>query len=391
MVEEDSRGGGGGREGGGGAVDACPICLEPMSGEAFLDQCFHRFCFHCILQWSEMLIAKPQSTSSRLQCLKCPLCKTHYTSIIHDLSGAKFQRHYILTSEGNRYQRLDGHIQRQAVYASEVEQKLARFTNVVPKPNRWLSIWVKRELQALMQEEDVETVMQHVVGVVEAFNKRFGGKSRISTKGGAVSKDLDWHTTVSTAVQPFIFEHAQKFAEELGSFLLSELEIEAYDRQNQLRASVAGHLSRINDSNLQDSSNARKNMFDLYDEDVDADGDVEVMVGRGIEADSLSFLSEQIDPTRSSPVIKDRSSSAEYPLRGETPQNLEQRNHVEEEALSENHRYSQREITEEKHKKRVSSSDYRNEGSHSNSGHNRGKSKSRKRSRYSPSSPSGEI
>ncbi|CAM6096164.1 unnamed protein product [Calypogeia fissa] len=182
------------------------------------------------------------------------------------------------------------------------------------------------------------------------LKNKFGGKSRISTKGGAVSKDLDWHTTVSTAVQPFIFEHAQKFAEELGSFLLSELEIEAYDRQNQLRASVAGHLSRINDSNLQHSSNARKNMFDLYDEDVDADGDVEVMVGRGIEASSLSFLIEQIDPTRSSPINNDRSSNAEYPLRGETPENLEQRNHVEEEALSENHRYSQREITVEKHK-----------------------------------------
>ncbi|CAM6095072.1 unnamed protein product [Calypogeia fissa] len=91
-------------------------------------------------------------------------------------------------------------------------------------------------------------------------------------------------------------------------------------------------------------------MFDLYDEDVDADGDVEVMVGRGIEASSLSFLIEQIDPTRSSPVNNDRSSNAEYPLRGETPENLEQRNHVEEEALSENHRYSQREIIVEKHK-----------------------------------------
>uniref|UniRef100_A0A8C6X6J5 RING-type E3 ubiquitin transferase n=1 Tax=Naja naja TaxID=35670 RepID=A0A8C6X6J5_NAJNA len=31
----------------------CPICLERIRNVAFLNPCFHRFCFACILEWSD--------------------------------------------------------------------------------------------------------------------------------------------------------------------------------------------------------------------------------------------------------------------------------------------------------------------------------------------------
>uniref|UniRef100_A0A803TKQ3 RING-type E3 ubiquitin transferase n=1 Tax=Anolis carolinensis TaxID=28377 RepID=A0A803TKQ3_ANOCA len=31
----------------------CPICLEKIQNVAFLNPCFHRFCFACILEWSD--------------------------------------------------------------------------------------------------------------------------------------------------------------------------------------------------------------------------------------------------------------------------------------------------------------------------------------------------
>lgn len=147
---------------------------------------------------------------------------------------------------------------------------------------------------------------------------RSGGKARIpTTGGGAKTKDLDWHTTVATAVQPFIFEHAEKFAEELGSFLLSGLDIVAYDQQNQVRASVAGQLSLIKDADLRGSSkeSSAKNIFDLYDEDVDVDG-VEVMVGRRIEAESRpSLLSDQVEEATDGLVNVGRTRESEYTFR----------------------------------------------------------------------------
>uniref|UniRef100_A0A8D0E6H5 RING-type E3 ubiquitin transferase n=1 Tax=Salvator merianae TaxID=96440 RepID=A0A8D0E6H5_SALMN len=46
-----------------GGYSRCPICLERIRNVAFLNPCFHRFCFVCILEWSE-------------RKAECPLCNT---------------------------------------------------------------------------------------------------------------------------------------------------------------------------------------------------------------------------------------------------------------------------------------------------------------------------
>ncbi|KAG6551220.1 hypothetical protein Mapa_007146 [Marchantia paleacea] len=269
-----SREGGAGRGGGGGGGgERCSICLEPISGEGFLDQCFHKFCYHCILQWSEMVISRPSSSSNRLQYLECPLCKTQYTSIIHDVSGVKFQRHYLLTSRVPGLLKSEAHIRRQAVYASNpgpAPPQSSSLTGLVPKPNRWLSCWVQRELQALMQEEDVDTVMHHVVGIVESFSTRLKGKLSSSGRGGTKDEELTWHATISAAVRPFIFESAERFAVELESFLVSGLDIAAFDQRSKLAACVRDHVTLSDEEfTLPSLKKDGQNAYDLYDEDVD--------------------------------------------------------------------------------------------------------------------------
>lgn len=98
----------------------CPICLGPLTQESYLDHCLHRFCFNCILRWTNVVSSKHQTPPSSV---KCPLCKvrlfpslfnsynyctliyyadfviqTDNFSIIYGLDGTSFQRHYINTN-----------------------------------------------------------------------------------------------------------------------------------------------------------------------------------------------------------------------------------------------------------------------------------------------------
>jgi hypothetical protein len=239
---------------GAGGGESCAICLEPVSGEAFLDQCFHRFCYHCILQWSEMVLAASLAKSGnpkRVAPLECPLCKTHYTSIIHDLvSGTKFQRDFLLAADGGQFRLSEAHRRRLAVYGARkadgadasVMLELDAGAGVVPrgvktrtvsgvvKANKWLPCWARRELQALMQDEDVNMVAHHVAGVVESLQKRSRGS--MFRPGGAAKEpsSRSWCSAVAAAVRPFVFEDAEMFAVELWKFLDTGIDIAFYDQ-----------------------------------------------------------------------------------------------------------------------------------------------------------------
>lgn len=226
-------------------AESCPICLETVSGEAFLDQCFHRFCYHCILQWSEMVLAASAAkcgNNPRVSAppLECPLCKTHYTSIVHDLvSSSKFQRDFLLASGGRQFRLLESHRRRLAAYHQKgavpaefdpTPNPRTRSVSGVVKANKWLPCWVRRELEALMQDDDVAMVTHHVVGVVESLQKR----TRSSMFRPDVPKDATWKnwcSSVAAAVRPFVFEDAEMFAVELWKFLDAGIDIAFYDQQ----------------------------------------------------------------------------------------------------------------------------------------------------------------
>lgn len=55
------------------AEERCPICLEDYKDKAFIDACFHAFCFGCVVKAVEV-------TSGR-----CPMCKTTFDTVIHNV------------------------------------------------------------------------------------------------------------------------------------------------------------------------------------------------------------------------------------------------------------------------------------------------------------------
>eukprot|EP00897_Mesotaenium_endlicherianum_P009282 jgi/Mesen1/8382/ME000468S07825 len=95
-----------------------------------------------------------------------------------------------------------------------------------------LRCFVTRELQALMQEVDVEMVMQHVVGTAEAFHNNKRPRARLAhtrqvASTGASPADVE--NAIASAARPFVFEQAIRFGAEVARFLRSGLSIPAYD------------------------------------------------------------------------------------------------------------------------------------------------------------------
>ncbi|KAJ6918290.1 E3 ubiquitin-protein ligase Topors-like isoform X3 [Populus alba x Populus x berolinensis] len=155
----------------------CPICLAPFLQESYLDTCFHKFCYKCILQWTKVVSRKE---SRRPSSVKCPLCKTDNFSLIYGYDGSSFQRHYVnqgfedssFFSKAHKY-RLQCYYTEPGILNDTINVsrywKLCKYL----QPNRWLQSWLRREVQALLQEEDIEVILYHILGTVNSFFSRF--------------------------------------------------------------------------------------------------------------------------------------------------------------------------------------------------------------------------
>ncbi|MQL73834.1 hypothetical protein Taro_006169 [Colocasia esculenta] len=127
----------------------CPICLEPIKQEAYLDRCLHTFCYRCIANWTDFL---SQAHQFRWQC-----------------------------------------------YAIEPVQ----------------------------QEEDVDIIMHHILGVIDTFFKR---QEQDRHKLPPKEKQREFKQLVFDAARPFICDRTDRFVDEFELFLASSLNIEAYDK-----------------------------------------------------------------------------------------------------------------------------------------------------------------
>lgn len=77
----------------------CPICLDTVDNAAYVDICFHVFCFGCIQEWAAMTAA-------------CPLCRWPFNRILHTVRADNDYQEYVVSSS-NRRQRTAA---RQRVY-----------------------------------------------------------------------------------------------------------------------------------------------------------------------------------------------------------------------------------------------------------------------------------
>lgn len=189
-----------------------------------------KFCFQCILRWTQVVSHKLSLPPSSV---KCPLCKRENFSIIHGYDGISFQRHYLNQNVGNNsgfYS--EAHKYRLQCYYVEADSSVSVQFNVVRywksrkylQPNRWLQSWLRREIQALIQEEDVEIIVHHILGVIDSL--RSDPKSQTMPE---VSRE-NFKKLVLKAATPFLSGRADRFVNEMELFLASGLNIEAYDK-----------------------------------------------------------------------------------------------------------------------------------------------------------------
>ncbi|MFQ6632702.1 hypothetical protein Gotur_011390 [Gossypium turneri] len=221
----------------------CPICLAPLVKESYLDACFRRFlcvcvcvnkfCYNCIVQWSRVVASKSSGQSASI---KCPLCKTDNFSIITGFDGTCFQRHYVDQDFGNRFTFSKAHKYRLQCYYSEPGIlndifDVSRFWKYrkYRQSNMWLQSWLKRELQALMQEEDVDIVVHHIHGVIESFWTRIEHTRVVLKKPAEAYWQDNFRIAITEAAKPFLLARTDRFVNELELFLASGLNIEAYD------------------------------------------------------------------------------------------------------------------------------------------------------------------
>jgi hypothetical protein len=80
-----------------------------------------------------------------------------------------------------------------------------------------------------MQEEDVDIVLHHLVGVMESFCKRIKQRRKQETRSAETTNQEQFKAVVSEAARPFVMARTDRFVDELELFLAAGLNLEAYD------------------------------------------------------------------------------------------------------------------------------------------------------------------
>ncbi|KAJ9131482.1 hypothetical protein P3X46_035138 [Hevea brasiliensis] len=142
----------------------------------------------CILNWTKVVAGKHSHAPSSV---KCPLCKTENLSIIYGYDGSSFQRQYINDSFELSSFFSKAHKYRLKCYYTE--------------PVRYLEQY---KIQALLQEEDVEIIVHHILGVVDSFLRRGDQSHQMRTPE---TKQGEFKNLVSDAARPFLAARTERF------------------------------------------------------------------------------------------------------------------------------------------------------------------------------------
>uniref|UniRef100_A0A0D9W0J4 Uncharacterized protein n=1 Tax=Leersia perrieri TaxID=77586 RepID=A0A0D9W0J4_9ORYZ len=115
------------------------------------------------------------------------------------------------------------------------------------RKNIWLQTWLRQEIQALTQDEDVDAIIFHIHGVIESFMKR-QEKEHASKMTPPEKKREEFKCLLSDAARPFLLGRTERFVAEVELFLVSHLNIDAYSklRVQRLKESTS-HVSREQD------------------------------------------------------------------------------------------------------------------------------------------------
>ncbi|CAN6303074.1 unnamed protein product [Urochloa humidicola] len=238
------------------AVCPCPICLEAFKDEAYLDTCFHSFCYKCICQWVRVVASKHEEP---LSSVRCPVCKTKNLSVIHAFDGESFERWYI-NQEPRKRRFSDAHeLVSQFYNMREITSNISGVQQYWEQQKYlrkkiWLETWLRREIQALTRDENVDAIVYHIHGVIASFMKRLE-KEHTSRRISPEKRREEFRTLLSDVARPFLLGRTERFVTEVELFLASNLNMEAYNklRVQRFRES-SSHLAREQDALPHDRS-----------------------------------------------------------------------------------------------------------------------------------------
>lgn len=177
----------------------CPVCLDSFQNKAFVDPCFHSFCFLCILQWMEITPL-------------CPLCKTSIVAILHNLKSIQNYDILHFNEENDGFCLTKEQEKRKLVYSLKLESEPLHVRHENPlTPHRLekIKLWINRELQAILKEEDVSLVSSFIFSLIQ------------SSSSPEVLKEQ---------LEQYLFDDTPVFIHEMTNFLHSGLSIEGFDR-----------------------------------------------------------------------------------------------------------------------------------------------------------------
>ncbi|XP_066378095.1 uncharacterized protein [Miscanthus floridulus] len=118
----------------------------------------------------------------------------------------------------------------------------------------WLETWLRREIQAITRDENVEAIVYHIHGVIGSFMKRLEMEHKSRTISPEKRRE-EFRRLVSDAARPFLLGRTERFVTEVELFLVSNLNMEAYNklRVQRFRES-SSHLTREQDALPHDRS-----------------------------------------------------------------------------------------------------------------------------------------
>ncbi|XP_002460093.2 uncharacterized protein LOC8054603 [Sorghum bicolor] len=197
----------------------------------------------------ELLVGKTETLQSQTENL----------SVIHAFDGESFEQWYII-QEPRKRRLSDAHELVSQFY--NMKESTSNIAGVQQyweqqrylRKKIWLETWLRREIQALTRDENVEAIVYHIHGVIGSFMKRL----EMEHKSRMISPEKrreEFRRLVSDAARSFLLARTERFVTEVELFLVSNLNMEAYNKLciQRFRES-SSHLTREQDALPHDRS-----------------------------------------------------------------------------------------------------------------------------------------
>ncbi|XP_002739463.1 uncharacterized protein LOC100376440 [Saccoglossus kowalevskii] len=317
----------------------CSICLGKFENKSFTDGCFHTFCFVCIMEWS-----KVKAT--------CPLCKTSFKSIIHNIKSNEMYDQYFLSS--SRSNTLSDEITRQrfrysTTLASVRDRALAQQRRQLPstrantrayrEQREAAAIERRRQVYALGLRAQTESSMRRtcyrdisstffqqnaaclhrlVPWLRRELNVLFQNNEDLVMF--MINLILSYIPVMDMEgpeffdnLRPFMYHRTEQFIRELVNFARSPYDMNGYDQHTQYDF-LSNHQSPESPVSARHQTNSRSvPLIDLSDVSSDSSDGVMPLALDYSGHTSVSTITTDDQPSTSSMAVKNELSETHNP------------------------------------------------------------------------------